>query len=59
MLSLEGAVTHGNNRPLHRLAGWIEPGLLPPAGILFVGGENGVRKSSLVANFARALLRAC
>jgi hypothetical protein len=28
--------------------GWIEPGLLPPAGILFVGGEPKVGKSLLV-----------
>src|SRR5437667_10561667 len=35
--------------------GWIEPGLLPPAGILFVGGEPKVGKSLLVANLALAL----
>ena len=35
--------------------GWIEPGLLPPQGILFVGGEPKVGKSLLVANFALAL----
>jgi hypothetical protein len=29
--------------------GWIEPGLLPPEGILFVGGEPKVGKSLLVA----------
>jgi Mrp family chromosome partitioning ATPase len=34
---------------------WIEPGLLPPAGILFVGGEPKVDKSLLVANLALAL----
>ena len=34
---------------------WIEPGLLPPAGILFVGGEPKVGKSLLVANLALAL----
>jgi RecA-family ATPase len=33
----------------------IEPGLLPPQGILFVGGEPKVGKSLLVANFAFAL----
>jgi hypothetical protein len=32
--------------------GWIEPGLLPPHGILFVGGEPKVGKSLLVANLA-------
>jgi len=35
--------------------GWIEPGLLPPEGILFVGGEPKVGKSLLVANLALAL----
>src|SRR5438105_10351249 len=35
--------------------GWIEPGLLPPAGVLFVGGEPKVGKSLLVANLALAL----
>jgi hypothetical protein len=30
--------------------GWIEPGLLPPQGILFVGGEPKVGKSLLVAS---------
>src|ERR671925_2272611 len=34
---------------------WIEPGLLPPSGILFVGGEPKVGKSLLVANLALAL----
>jgi len=34
---------------------WIEPGLLPPRGILFVGGEPKVGKSLLVANLALAL----
>src|SRR5881296_3765799 len=33
----------------------IDPGLLPPAGILFVGGEPKVGKSLLVANLALAL----
>src|ERR1044072_5838071 len=36
-------------------AGWIEPGLLPPQGILFVGGEPKVGKSLLVANLALSL----
>ena len=35
--------------------GWIEPGLLPPQGILFVGGAPKVGKSLLVANLALAL----
>jgi hypothetical protein len=35
--------------------GWIEPGLLPPQGILFVGGEPKVGKSLLVANLALLL----
>src|SRR5512133_1745940 len=35
--------------------GWIEPGLLPPQGILFVGGEPKVGKSLLVANLALVL----
>ena len=35
--------------------GWIEPGLLSPPGILFVGGEPKVGKSLLVANLALAL----
>src|ERR1700688_4712684 len=35
--------------------GWIEPELLPPQGILFVGGEPKVGKSLLVANLALAL----
>jgi AAA domain-containing protein len=33
----------------------IDPGLLPPQGILFVGGEPKVGKSLLVANLALAL----
>src|SRR5438477_503828 len=32
----------------------VEPGLLPPQGILFVGGEPKVGKSLLVANLALA-----
>ena len=35
--------------------GWIDPGLLPQEGILFVGGEPKVGKSLLVANLALAL----
>ncbi len=35
--------------------GWIEPGLLPPEGILIVGGEPKVGKSLLVANLALVL----
>jgi AAA domain len=34
---------------------WVEPGLLPAQGILFVGGEPKVGKSLLVANLALAL----
>jgi len=33
----------------------VEPGLLPPQGILFVGGEPKVGKSLLIANLALAL----
>src|SRR5881628_1684277 len=33
----------------------VEPGLLPPQGVLFVGGEPKVGKSLLVANLAMAL----
>ncbi len=36
--------------------GWIEPGLLPPAGILFVGGEPKVGKSLLVAGGVALIL---
>jgi hypothetical protein len=42
-------------QPATPAAGWIEPGLLPPQGILFVGGEPKVGKSLLVANLALAL----
>jgi hypothetical protein len=42
-------------QPLVPPPGWIEPGLLPPQGILFVGGEPKVGKSLLVANLALAL----
>lgn len=38
---------------------WVEPGLLPPQGILFVGGEPKVGKSLLVANLALALAAGC
>src|SRR5207302_10169441 len=33
----------------------VEPGLLPPQGILFVGGEPKIGKSLLVANLALSL----
>src|SRR5437762_13638921 len=33
----------------------VEPGLLPPQGILFVGGEPKVGKSLLVSNLALSL----
>lgn len=42
-------------QPAAPTPGWIEPGLLPPQGILFVGGEPKVGKSLLVANLALAL----
>jgi hypothetical protein len=42
-------------QPAEPPPGWIEPGLLPPQGILFVGGEPKVGKSLLVANLALAL----
>lgn len=42
-------------QPAAPATGWIEPGLLPPQGILFVGGEPKVGKSLLVANLALAL----
>jgi hypothetical protein len=42
-------------QPAKQPPGWIEPGLLPPQGILFVGGEPKVGKSLLVANLALAL----
>lgn len=42
-------------QPVAPPPGWIEPGLLPPQGILFVGGEPKVGKSLLVANLALAL----
>src|SRR5436309_5534526 len=35
--------------------GLVEPGLLPPQGILFIGGEPKVGKSLLVANLALSL----
>ena len=34
---------------------WIEPGLLPSSGILFLGGEPKIGKSLLAANLALAL----
>jgi hypothetical protein len=42
-------------QPAAEPPGWIEPGLLPPQGILFVGGEPKVGKSLLVANLALGL----
>jgi hypothetical protein len=42
-------------QPAAPTPGWIDPGLLPPQGILFVGGEPKVGKSLLVANLALAL----
>jgi Mrp family chromosome partitioning ATPase len=41
-------------QPAAPQACWVEPGLLPPQGILFVGGEPKVGKSLLVANLALA-----
>ena len=32
-------------QPAAAAPGWIEPGLVPPQGILFVGGEPKVGKS--------------
>src|SRR5207247_8030739 len=52
VLSLAQLLTE---QPASPPPGWIEPGLLPPAGILFVGGEPKVGKSLLVANRALAL----
>ncbi len=52
VLSLAQLLTE---QPASPPPGWIEPGLLPPAGILFVGGEPKVGKSLLVANLALAL----
>ncbi len=42
-------------QPVAPPSGWIEPGLLPAQGILFVGGEPEVGKSLLVANLALSL----
>ena len=42
-------------QPAAAPAGLVEPGLLPPQGILFVGGEPKVGKSLLVSNLALAL----
>ena len=44
-----------SEQPAESPPGWIEPGLLPPQGILFVGGEPKIGKSLLVANLALAL----
>ena len=44
-----------SEQPAESPRGWIEPGLLPPQGILFVGGEPKIGKSLLVANLALAL----
>src|SRR5487761_2569662 len=52
VLSLAQLLTE---QPASPPPGWIEPGLLPPQGILFVGGEPKVGKSLLVANLALAL----
>ena len=42
-------------QPPHPPPCLVEPGLLPPQGILFVGGEPKVGKSLLVANLALSL----
>ena len=42
-------------QPVTAPACLVEPGLLPPQGILFVGGEPKVGKSLLVANLALSL----
>jgi hypothetical protein len=42
-------------QPATATACLVEPGLLPPQGILFVGGEPKVGKSLLVANLALSL----
>jgi hypothetical protein len=42
-------------QPMSAPACFVEPGLLPSQGILFVGGEPKVGKSLLVANLALAL----
>jgi hypothetical protein len=52
VLSLAQLLTE---QPASPPLGWIEPGLLPPTGILFVGGEPKVGKSLLVANLALSL----
>ena len=52
VLSLEQLLAE---QPAAPPPGWIEPGLLPSSGILFVGGEPKVGKSLLVANLALAL----
>src|SRR6202167_5691373 len=52
VLSLAQLLTEHRDTPP---PGWIEPGLLPPQGILFVGGEPKAGKSLLVANLAVSL----
>jgi RecA-family ATPase len=42
-------------QPLVASSCLLEPGLLPPQGILFLGGEPKVGKSLLVANLALSL----
>ena len=42
-------------QPVAAPASLLEPGLLPPQGVLFVGGEPKVGKSLLVANLALSL----
>ena len=44
-----------DQQPVAAPACLVEPGLLPPQGILFVGGEPKVGKSLLVANLALSL----
>jgi len=55
VLSLGQLLEHQPPAPVSYL---VEPGLLPPQGILFVGGEPKVGKSLLVANLALALAAA-
>jgi hypothetical protein len=52
VLSLAQLLEHQPSTPTPCL---VEPGLLPPQGILFVGGEPKVGKSLLVANLALSL----
>ena len=44
-----------SQQPADPPAGWIEPGLLPPQGILFVGGEPKIGKSLLVPELCTRL----